>query len=201
MPKLTVVVQAGGESRRMRQDKGLVPFLGRTLIERVIDRVSPAADELIVTTNNLDEYKFLGLPLYSDLIQGTGALGGLYTALHAAGHPRVAVVACDMPFASPKLLRRALMHLITMDVAAVVPRSQAGLEPFHAVYDRTCLPYIYTALQAQKRRLDSWFHTVKLYQMPWETVLQIEPSGRVFMNLNTPEELAAAQEIAHTQDS
>ena len=85
MPKLTVVVQAGGESRRMRQDKGLVPFLGRTLIERVIDRVSPAADELIVTTNNLDEYKFLGLPLYSDLIQGTGALGGLYTALHAAG--------------------------------------------------------------------------------------------------------------------
>ena len=46
---LTLVIQAGGESKRMGQDKGLVPFLGRPLIQRVIARLAPIADEVIVT--------------------------------------------------------------------------------------------------------------------------------------------------------
>ncbi len=101
---LTVVIQAGGESRRMGQDKALLPFLGKPLIQRVIERVASLADELLVTTNRPEAYQFLDLPLFPDVIPGRGALGGLYTALSAASQPLVAVVACDMPFASPALL-------------------------------------------------------------------------------------------------
>ena len=56
---LTVVIQAGGMSARMGEDKALKPFLGRPLIQRVIDRLTPIADELIVTTNRPAEYEFL----------------------------------------------------------------------------------------------------------------------------------------------
>ncbi|MFL7867205.1 MAG: molybdenum cofactor guanylyltransferase, partial [Anaerolineales bacterium] len=69
---LTICVQAGGESRRMGRDKALMPFLGRPLIQRVVDRLSPIADEIIVTTNNPDDYRFLGLPLFPDLKPGRG---------------------------------------------------------------------------------------------------------------------------------
>ena len=64
----TIVIQSGGKSRRMGRDKGLVMFLGKPLIQRVIDRVQHTADEVLVTTNNPEGYSFLGLPLYADLI-------------------------------------------------------------------------------------------------------------------------------------
>src|SRR6185369_4678742 len=104
---LTIVVQAGGASSRMGEDKALKPFLGRPLIQRLVERLSPIADEMIVTTNRPEEYRFLGLRLTPDLKPGRGALGGLYTALASASQPHVAVVACDMPFASPTLLEAA----------------------------------------------------------------------------------------------
>jgi len=84
---LTICVQAGGESRRMGQDKALMPFLGRPLIKRVIDRLSPIADEVIVTTNIPDDYRFLNLPLFPDLKPGRGSLG-LVAAPWADSIPR-----------------------------------------------------------------------------------------------------------------
>src|SRR5512147_3127982 len=104
---LSVVIQAGGQSSRMGEDKALKSFLGRPLIQRVIERLSPIADEMVVTTNRPDDYQFLGLRLTPDLKPGRGALGGLYTAVASASHSLVAVVACDMPFASPALLEAA----------------------------------------------------------------------------------------------
>jgi len=57
----------------MGEDKALKPFLGRPLIQRVIERLAPVADELIVTTNRLEDYAFLDLRLIADLKPGRGA--------------------------------------------------------------------------------------------------------------------------------
>ncbi len=198
---LTVVIQAGGESRRMGQDKGLLPFLGRPLIERVMERVRPLADEVLVTTNRPENYGFLGVPLFSDQIPGRGALGGLYTALFAAGQPLVAVVACDMPFVSAPLLaaERDLLELTRSD--AVVPRTEGGSEPFHAVYRReTCLPAVETVLKADKWRVDSWFDLVQLRWLQPAEALAYDPLGRAFWNVNTPEEFRQVEALAEESD-
>ncbi|HJW89725.1 MAG TPA: molybdenum cofactor guanylyltransferase, partial [Anaerolineales bacterium] len=110
--KMTLAIQAGGDSRRMGQDKGLVPLLGQPLVARAIQRLGRLADEVLVTTNHTEAYRFLGIPLFPDLIPGVGALSGLYTALSAAQNPLVAVVACDMPFASADLLSYARDRLL-----------------------------------------------------------------------------------------
>src|SRR4030065_314547 len=122
---LTICIQAGGQSSRMGEDKALKTFLGRPLIQRVIERLSPIADELIVTTNRPDDYAFLDLrlTLRADLKPGRGALGGLYTAIASAAHPIVAVVACDMPFASSKLLRRACDLLLETGSDVGIPET------------------------------------------------------------------------------
>ena len=194
---LSVVIQAGGESRRMGRDKGLAPFLGQPMIVRLAARLQPLADELLLTTNQPEAYAFLGLPLFSDLAPGMGALGGLYTALSAAVHPLAAVVACDMPFASPELLAALRDKLLDGGYDLAIPRSPAGLEPFHAVYRReTCLPHIQAALQGGKRRVDAWFGAVQVWESSPQENLRYDPHQLAFLNVNTPEELAAAEQIA-----
>jgi len=198
---LTLAVQAGGESRRMGSDKGLLPFLHRALILRVIERLAPLADEVIVTTNRPADYKFLGVPLFADVVPGRGALGGLYTALQAASHPFVAVVACDMPFASRELFAYEYSLIVEKAVDVVIPTSAEGLEPMHAVFRRaSCLPAVQTAVQANEWKLISWFPEVKVQTLPAEAVTRFDPHGRIFMNVNTPADLEMAEEIARGED-
>lgn len=197
---LTVCIQAGGQSSRMGEDKALKTFLGRPLIQRVAERLSTIADELIVTTNRPDAYTFLNLPLFPDLKSGRGALGGLYTAIASAKHPTVAIVACDMPFASPSLLQAASMLLVEENVDVVIPRSEEGYEPLHAVYRREmCLPAIDAAINADQWKVIAWFPQVKVRVLTVDEIKRYDPSGLAFWNVNTPEEFAEAEKIAISQ--
>jgi molybdenum cofactor guanylyltransferase len=194
---LTLAIQAGGESRRMGRDKALIPFLGRPLILRVIERLAPIADEIIVTTNKPEDYGFLGLPLFPDIFPGRGALGGLYTAISAASQPLVAVVACDMPFACANLLTGLQEALIESGDDLAIPHLDGGLEPFHAVYDRdACLPPIRAAIEADKWRVDSWFSHVRVQLFRSDILRRYDSDLRCFSNVNTPEELAEAERLA-----
>jgi len=200
----------------MGEDKALKPFLGRPLIQRVIERLSPIADEIIVTTNRPADYAFLNtstgsvhrLRLLSDLKPGRGALGGLYTAIASAAHPIVAVVACDMPFASGTLIEAAGRLLVEEEadvvIARVAPRaervgkSDEGYEPLHAVYRReTCLPAIESAINADQWKVIAWFPQVKVRVLSSEEIKRYDPAGLAFWNVNTPEEFAKAEQIVN----
>lgn len=194
---LTISIQAGGGSTRMGEDKALKLFLGRPLIQRVIDRLAPIADEIIVTTNRPDDYAFLDLRLVSDIVPGRGALGGLYTALFSAACDVVAVAACDMPFASSRLVEAAVRLLVEEDADVVIPESAEGLEPLHAVYRRaTCIPAIEAAIAADKWKVISWFPQVKVRALKMDEIKLLDPSGLCFWNLNTPQEFAEAERRA-----
>ncbi len=178
----------------MGEDKALKPFLGRPLITRVVDRLQPIADELIVTTNRPADYAFLHLPLFLDLKPGRGALGGLHTAIASAKSLLVAVVACDMPFASAPLLETAARLLVEENADVVIPRSPEGLEPLHAVYRReTCLPAIEAAIEADQWKVIAWFPQVKVLELAVD-------DERPFWNVNTPEEFVEAERIALADD-
>lgn len=197
MVDLSVVIQAGGQSRRMGQDKGLVSFLGQPLIARLVDRLRPLAGELLVTTNKPADYAFLGVSLYSDLLPERGALGGLYTALKAASLPLVAVVACDMPFINPALLEVQYRRLLSTQSDISILLTGEGMEPFHAIYRRaTCLPHLRQALDDNKWRVDSWFSQVKIYLFRLEEIQLYDPEMRSCWNVNTPEELHEAEILA-----
>lgn len=198
----TLVIQAGGESRRMGRDKALVPFLGQPLIQRVLERLRPIADEHLITTNHPQNYRFLGLPLIADIFPGRGALGGLYTALQAAHYPFVAIVACDMPFASPHLFQMMFEILEKTKADAVIPQSREGNEPFHAVYRKeTSLPLVREALEEGYWRADAWFSSANIRFMSTQEVALFDPNGLVFRNVNTPEEFSTAEELARQMEN
>jgi molybdopterin-guanine dinucleotide biosynthesis protein A len=197
----SVAIQAGGESRRMGQDKALLDFLGKPLIERVIHRVRILGEEILITTNKPEDYLDFNLPLYKDVLPGNGALGGLYTALHAAQFPIVIVVACDMPFANVEILRTAVGIMVSGDSDVVIPKTKNGFEPFHAVYRRdTCLPAVRSAIERGEKRLISWFSEVEISQIAESQIADLDPQRIAFMNLNTKKDFYIAETIARDMD-
>ncbi len=181
----------------MGQNKAVMNFAGQPLIQRVVERLAPAADELLVITNKPEEFEFLGVKLASDVLPGRGALGGLYTALSAAHQPLAAVVACDMPFVNASLLLAMKDTLLQGNWDAVVPNSPDGAQPFHGIYRReTCLPPIEAALKADKWRVDAWFGEVRFRFFTGDEILPYDPQNISFFNVNTPDEWKEAERLA-----
>ena len=179
-----------------------MPFLGQALIQRVLQRVRHLGDETMIITNHPAGYRFLGLPLVSDVIPGRGALGGLYTALKVAHTPLVAVVACDLPFVNADILSLAVDRLEQMCADAVIPRTERGLEPLHAVYRREpCLPAVKAAIEADKWRMISWHAAVDVQHLSPQEIRKHDPRGLTFKNVNTPDAFRQAEEIARKLES
>ena len=189
---ITVAILAGGESRRMGQDKAFVPFNGRFLIQTVIDTVTPLANELIIITNSPPDYAQFNLPLFSDRFPDHGSLGGLQTAVYHSTHPHTLVVACDMPWLNPNLLR----HIISLrhDADIVVPRWNNFPEPLHAIYNKNCLPAIDKRVAAKQLKIIRFYEEMAVRYVDKEEIEQFDENGRSFANINTPQQLTKARD-------
>ena len=194
---LTIVLQAGGKSSRMGKDKGLAPFLGQPLVERLRDRFQNLNSELLIICNDFSGYEYLGLPLHGDIIPDRGALGGLLTALTIAKTPYVGLIAVDMPFASSTLLSYLLEQIQRSGADAILPSTQNGLEPLHGVYKRsTCLAFVREAIEEDRWRMTAWHQRARIEILDPVKTRTIAGSEHTFFNLNTPEDLSAAEELA-----
>ena len=191
----TVLVLVGGASSRMGQNKALLSVGGMRLIERVVQAVRPLGDDLLLIANEAGPYTFLELPCVPDRQPDYGPLMGLYSGLAAAKYELALLVACDMPFLSTHLLRHMLDLAAGQDV--VIPRTEDGQHPLHAVYRRsTCLPAIAAAIAQDKRRMIAFHDRVRVREIGEEEMRPFDPSGLALLNVNTPEELALAEHVA-----
>ncbi len=195
MLPISIVLQAGGASRRMGgQDKALLPFADTTLAGYLIEQALGQSEDIFVISNN-PGFPRLGLPVYRDIQPGLGALGGLETALHYAQSEIVMLLACDMPFVHWPVQEMLLGWMQHADV--VLPRwkqDEFG-EPFRAVYRKGCLGPVQQALAAGERRMISFYDSVRVRIVEPEEIRPLDPQGFNFINSNTPEELAAAEAL------
>lgn len=202
-PRVTVAVQAGGESRRMGTSKALVDFNGEPLVARMVRRLAPAADEIIVTTNGQDDLSFLpnrfpeaNMRIACDVSPNRGALPGILTALEMASNPLVAVVAVDMAFASPNLAAAEAQLLWKSGADAVVPHNAHGFEPMHAAYRKdSCEPVARELVEQGSCRVRDLLDRVTVRQVSSQEVHAVVPGGGCFANANTPEELEKLRAI------
>jgi len=189
------IVLAGGKSSRMGRDKTQLAVDGsRTFVERAVATVSRLADEVIVVTA-AEPYEQAGVRWARDIYPGAGPLGGIYSGLRAGSMPYVLVVACDMPFLSMPLLR----HMVQMprDYDVLIPRREDGrLEPLHAIYARACLEPIHALLEAGRYCILDLFEMGRMHYLDEEELRRYDPQGRSFFNINTPDELWQARQMA-----
>ena len=197
--RVTGVIQAGGKSTRMGgEPKALLEVGGRRIIERVLAAVASAVDDVLIVTNTPDLYAFLGLPMIPDAFPDHGSLGGIFSGLAAAKGDAVFTVACDMPFLHPEVARLVVSRAGEADV--VIPRVGDMLETMHASYAKTCLPAMEARLRARRFKIIGFFPDVRVVEIPEADVARHRAPDVLFMNVNTPDELARARALAAELD-
>ncbi|HEY7768731.1 molybdopterin-guanine dinucleotide biosynthesis protein B, partial [Longimicrobium sp.] len=194
-------ILAGGASRRFGAPKALASVGGRRIIDRAVDALSRVADSVVIIANDASLFADLDLPIRADDVPGLGALGGIRTALRWAierGRTGALVVACDMPFVSANLLRTVADRAGSDDVDAVVPESggRRGIEPLCAWYCVRCLPEIDRMLADGERQAFRLADRVRADRVPIDEVRRIGDPAILFLNINTVDDLRAAERIA-----
>jgi molybdopterin-guanine dinucleotide biosynthesis protein MobB len=197
-------ILAGGASRRFGAPKALAPVGGRRIVDRARDALSHVAEPVVVIANDPALFADLGLPVRPDDVRGLGALGGIRTALRWAVEMRRAgalVVACDMPFVSTGLLQAMADRAVSDDVDAVVPESggRRGVEPLCAWYSVRCLPEVDRMLADGERQAFRLADRVRTDRISIDRVRRIGDPGILFLNVNTVDDLRAAERIANSE--
>lgn len=192
---VTGVVLAGGQSRRMGQDKAMLEMRGQRLIERVLKALAQVFQQIVIVTGEQRKYGDLGYPVIVDQYPHCGPLGGIHAGLQAAKTPFIFVVACDMPFVSPDAIL-GFISLATKDCDVVIPKKETGVEPLFALYGTACLKPIEKALQVGSYRVSSFFPEVRVQYVEEETWRQWFAMGHCLVNVNTPEDLQKARTMA-----
>jgi molybdopterin-guanine dinucleotide biosynthesis protein A len=194
------VLLAGGLARRMGGgDKPMRTIGGRTILERVIARLAPQCDGLILNANG-DPARFaaFGLPVIADTVADfPGPLAGILTALDwmAANRPEVALVvsaAGDCPFLPRDLVSRLYDALIRENAQLAVAASAGQSHPVIGLWSVSLRNELRHALVVEDlRRIDRWTARYQLATVTWPT----EPLDP-FFNANTVEDIAEAERLA-----
>lgn len=184
----------------MGRDKGLLPFGNGTMVAFILDQVKGIGSEHFIISNKPGDYEKFGLPVYEDVIPDIGALGGIYTSLYYASKPYCLLLACDMPFVNLSLMDHMVGLADKYDL--IIPRltPEEFAEPFRAIYSKKCLPAIETAIEEGKRRVISFFPALSIRYIEQKEIHRFDPDERTFFNVNTPEDLEAAIQLADFGD-
>ena len=140
-PIVSCSIMAGGQSSRYGSNKALAQWDGhRSVIESVIESVSQVTDSIMIISGDAQAYRSLGLPVHPDLIPGHGPASGIHSALCLSQTDRVLILACDMPALSYRFLHYMLS--VNSWAPVVVPESDTGPEPLHAIWHRSLIPVL-----------------------------------------------------------
>lgn len=173
----TAIVMAGGESKRMKQDKRFLMINGRTMIEHACHQLLYQFDQVLVSVNNLDNIKLPGADIVRDSVPDQGPLMGIVSALEASSSDLNLVVACDMPDINITFARQMLSQAEGYDV--VVARSaESRLEPLFAVYRKSVLNVMRELLSSGERRIKPVFEHCRVRYIDL-------PSAKPLVNINT----------------
>ena len=184
----SLVILAGGLSRRMGRDKAALPAGDGTLIEHIARRLAPVVAETIVAGAS-GRHHLPGTTMVDDRYPGLGPLAGIHAGLLVARSPLVWVVGCDLPDVDPGLA--ALLCGLAGEVDAVVPRLGSEPQGVCAVYDRGLAPRIERLLAAGERRLKMLLAASKVRYVTPDELRPVDPELRSFRNINTPAEYRA----------
>ena len=194
--RCTGVVLAGGSSSRFDgARKGLLTLGKQRVVDWTLDALNPAADELLLISNDPEvETAIPNIRTRGDARRERGSLVGLHSALTFCTDAAL-VVAWDMPFLTSKFLL-ALRELGERTCAAAIPESPGGLEPLCAYYPRTCLETVERQLASGEMRLSEFVAALPTaVVMSIAEVRQFGAPDRLFANLNTPTDVAAARSL------
>lgn len=194
----SAIVLVGGAARRAGgREKYFFTFRGKTFIDRLIDTLKKAVDEIVVVARDpgqCDRFGHIGdIRCISDVRRGLGPIGGLHAGALAVHGEYVFVAACDMPCIHPGVVRMLFDAAVGYDAA--IPCWNADmLEPLHAVYRRSALLGYLEEHESLSLRAMIWSLDTRYVRV--DKIREIDPGLLTFTNINNLEDLESIDPVA-----
>ena len=195
VPAIAGIVLAGGRSRRMGSDKASLVFDGETLLQRTVSALAAVVDEIIVVRAPGTVLPSIAAPCplrdVEDPVEGEGPLVGIARGLEAVRAPIAIVVGVDMPFLQPPLLR-LLAERVLAGSRWVLPIAGGRPQPLCSAFATDALDVLRAHIEAGDRApmaVAADLHMTRLTEDEWSVA---DPDGLSFLDVDTPEDFAAA---------
>lgn len=177
----TLAILAGGKSSRMNyNNKALLLFKEKTFIESIIYE-GKDFDEVIIISNNKEDYTQFGLKVFNDIYLGNGPLSGIHSALKNSRNEKVFCIACDMPLITKDILK--FISDINEEYEVLVPKINEKLQPLCAIYSKGLIPRVEEALINNENKLKKFIMSTK-YKVLEDKKYKVL-SEKEFSNINT----------------
>lgn len=196
---MTGIILAGGKSLRMGQDKALLKFGERTLLEHLSDLTSRLFRETLIIVNEetkLNDLDLGGARIYEDLIEGQGPLAAIYTGLLYSKELASCVLTCDMPFVDEFLIHELVSFCEGGFDVVCLEGPEGNHQPFPGIYRRTSRFLIRSLLDRGENSMRQFFEIadIKAIVLPQEKI-------QVLTNMNHMEDYHQALKRMEQSDA
>ena len=188
LKKITAVILAGGMGRRMGgEDKGLIEFDGRPIIEILIDKLKQQGIDIVINANrNQDRYQTYNLPVISDdLDDFQGPLAGFAVAMKSVDTDYILTLPCDGPFLVENFVEQFIQTASQTCAPICVADDGERLQPVYALMRTDLLASLETFLQSGDRKIDRWYAQHDFARVDFSA------QKHMFGNINRPEDRQA----------
>lgn len=193
----TALILAGGESRRMGQDKAGMVFGDQTLLQTLVNKLQLQFANIMVSVKS--ERTDIVLPQVCDDPVHQGPLAGLVAGLAQMNTPWLFAVACDMPFITPTIIEYLAAQ--REECQAVVPVVQGHPQPLAAFYSASCFEAARACLNGTgKHSVRALLERLTVRYVDEAALRSIDPSLRSFFDLDTPQDVLLAMSKGKGKD-
>ncbi|MFH1613146.1 MAG: molybdenum cofactor guanylyltransferase [bacterium] len=182
-------ILSGGKNSRMGQNKAFIEINGITIIERTINIFKEIFDEIIISTNSLQNFKLYenDVIIIPDIIKNFGPLSGIHSALSKTTKESVFFIACDMPFIQKDIILQIINCFNETICDCVVPKIGDSIEPLCAIYKKKINNDLQNFLKnTNNYAIKNFLKTIDVHYLDLENNFF---SRKLFINLNAPSDL------------
>ncbi len=177
-------------------DKGLVKLGGQPMIQHVINRIQPQVNHLLINANRSQrQYAEIGLNMIEDEIgHFDGPLAGFYTAMKYCNTSYLLMTPCDSPFIPNDMVKKLGNKLSEANADISVVEKNQRLQPVFCLLKSNLIDSLEEFLKIGERKIDKWFSKHNMVAVDFSNV------SAAFNNINTPEDLMAAEDALKSHD-
>ena len=195
---------AGGGSTRFGADKARAVLAGQPMLTRMCELLAAVTKSTHIVAPS-GRYEFATAPVIEDRWPGEGPLGGIITALKNTQQREPdtdwnLILSCDMPFLTTQWLKYLRDFAQASSAKAIVPLSQHGREPLCACWRTPAAAELQCAFEGGMRRVNDALKLLNAEVLDESHGKRFDSAGKLFWNMNTPEDYQEAQRILAAND-
>ena len=194
---ITGIILCGGRSSRMLTNKALLKLSDKTVIEIVLNEMEKVFDEVIISTNECDDFSFLNILIIKDIEVNRGPLEGIYSALKESQTEKNFITTCDLPLINHKLINHIANNISEKEI--VIPSINGIPQRLFGIYNKSVIEKIEKIFRLSENDKTIKGSVYDLHQRVSVALVEIAHlpyyNENMFMNMNTSEDYKSIKKI------